>query len=192
MLALDGTTFAAALVYYALAALSICACLASYVVLLRRPFTQYWIAKAETAAAAGDARQGTGAGDDQGYDEGALAVGGGSGGGPVSDYDVDAEGGAAPGGPGGGKRLAPDEVALVASGGGGGSAAASGGAGVTVLGVARAVWLEGLVVWLVFAVSFTVFPGIAPFHLDFAGPKSGGFSDIWWQQVRRVPMVAVR
>jgi len=37
-----------------------------------------------------------------------------------------------------------------------------------VIAVARAVWLEGIAVWLVFTVTFAVFPGIAPFHLGYA------------------------
>ena len=55
--------------------------------------------------------------------------------------------------------------------------------GMSIMAVARAVWLEGLVVWLVFAVSFTVFPGIAPFAMEYKGSATGGFNTMWWQQV---------
>jgi len=41
-----GTSFTAVVVYYIIAALSIVVCLVSYLVMLRRPFTAYWIAKA--------------------------------------------------------------------------------------------------------------------------------------------------
>lgn len=126
--------------------------------------TKYWFAKA--AASAEQARHPGVTGSADVIDDGFV-------------LDVDArDRNAAPG-------RSSEKAALVDATSAAGAAGGPPPPGMSIMVVARAVWLEGLVVWLVFAVSFTVFPGIAPFAMEYKGSTTGGFNTMWWQQVRR-------
>lgn len=52
---------------------------------------------------------------------------------------------------------------------------------VSKMAVLKKVWLMAVTVWLVFTMTFMVFPGVAPFSIHFKGSwGSLGISDNWW------------
>ena len=177
MLALGGTTYKAAVVYYALAALAIVGCLVSYLVMLRRPFTKYWIAKSLSGSSSGQT-EGAAAEDGEmitGVTSGSDDASASHRDGAAVSATVDSETSKLV------LRIGSDDSTSTSV-----IAVPQRAEKATALGVSRAVWLEGLAVWLVFTVTFTVFPGIAPFELKYYGTAPSSGFDVWWQQVRAV------
>ena len=154
----------AALVYFAATALCLAGCIASYLYLLRMPFAQYHIGLAARSANSRGGRTHSGGssgegehgrrGDGNDDDEATLLKGSGKAVGPFGEED----GGSV-----------SEEAALPSS--------------ASLRRVLPAVGLMSLTVFLVFTMTFIMFPGIAPFEFTFQhsglGPLS--LSDTWWQ-----------
>lgn len=162
MLLLNGASFEAAVAYYMLAALSMIGCIIAYSAMLRRPFTRYWISRAieDRLVTSIDAPISLIAKDNSKLDSNET----------VRDEErcTDTI-----------KLLAdtdipvsrrPPEMPIVP-------------VANSLCFVTKSLWREGLTVWLIFTVTFTIFPGIVPYHLTFDGSKS---FNLWWQQVQYV------
>lgn len=172
---------AAAVVYFLFAAATLGLCIAGYVVLVRMPWTQYYMRRSgtptnnTTTVAKAAAGSGSGTGEE---DSKALLL-----------ADGDSDGGA------GGRVLSLEMPAAAYDGGAGGGATvmvpigadagAAGAAPLTSWEVAKHVGIMQASVFLVFFLSFVVFPGVAPFGVSFKGTLGSiSLSDEWWQTIQ--------
>lgn len=162
LLALGGVNSTVAMVNYVVAAIAIVGCIMAHVIMLQRPFTKYWIGMAS--------RQGT-------HIDSSKAV-------DMSKVDGEALSNHADPNDAPSAREPPlaETTKLI-------SLAHNSSAGMLQLNVysffdvTRMLWLEAFSMWLVYVITFTIFPGVAPFHLDYG---EGAPFNMWWQQVRAV------
>jgi hypothetical protein len=174
-LALSGDLGVATMVYYIIAALSLAACLVSYILLLRRPFTKYWVAHAANLKS-NDRSTATGTTTSTApFSTESSALSGASAYNSQSLAELD--------------ESLPEEdtTQLLHKKQGAISVHVGDASGArsqpSFLAVSRAVWLEGASAFLVFALTFMMFPAIAPFHINYIGDVSHGFTTQWWQLV---------
>lgn len=176
LLALGGATATAAMVYYLIAALAMAGCIASYLWMLQRPFTKYWISRAGQLPVS---YRPSVDGSQEGEADKAPAQLKGEGsrltGTILDDLPTDSNASSAE------TRMlletVSDDLERTAKP-----------VPYSFLGVARSLWLEAFSVWLVFLVTFAVFPGIIPFHLYYGGDAS---FNMWWQQVNHAESAAL-
>lgn len=168
----------AAVVYFLFAAATLGLCIAGYVVLVRMPWTQYYMRRSGTPTNNSTAAAKTAAGG--GEEEGKallLADGDSDTGGrvlslemPAAAYDLSTPGGA---------------TTVVVPIGGGSGADAGGAVPLSSWEVAKRVGLMQASVFIVFFLTFVVFPGVAPFGVSFKSSLGKiSLSDEWWQTIQ--------
>lgn len=166
----------AAVVYFLFAAATLGLCIAGYVVLVRMPFTQYYMRRSGTPTT-GSSTKSTAASGTGEEDTKALLL-----------ADGDSDGGA-----GSGARVLALEMPAAHDGGSGsatvvvpiGGSGDGSAAALSSWVVAKRVALMQASVFIVFFLSFVVFPGVAPFGVSFKSTLGSiSLSDEWWQTIQ--------
>jgi Nucleoside transporter len=176
----DDSQKTAAIVYFVFSASTLAACIASYIVLMRMPFTQYHLNKAGASTTArADART-------LGVEVATPRLGGASG--PGSLEITAASASHLPSEEGPNKTLLPllDNEAGVAKAATEGEEDDDDSAlSLTTWGVLQKIAVLATSVFLVFFITFLVFPSVAPFGIDFKGQGLGklSISSDWWATI---------
>ena len=160
--ALPNSVDASAKVYFGASAASIAACLLTFLYILRLDFTQYFVRKAMGHSSGSSNSDG-----DSDVSGGSPAAAAATIGDSDDDLALELETGAE-----------SEERGLVSSSNNHDGPAPS---QVSKLAVLKKVWLMAVTVWLVFTMTFMVFPGVAPYSIDFKNSwGSLHISNNWW------------
>ena len=163
LLALGGVNSTVAMVNYVIAAIAMAGCIVAYVIMLQRPFSKYWISMA-TRRQVPHVNSSNAVVD--------VSKNDGEAGSPAAPKD--SQSAREPHLAETTKLISPPDTSLA------GSSQLN---VYSFFGVTRVLWLEAFSMWLLYVITFAIFPGVAPFHLDYY--KDTAFN-VWWQQVRSV------